>query len=270
MSRPMWFVRLVEKAMPHSVAVAKAAQNRVVAKAVERLLFKGDDMMVLPKDRVIAVNRDLEPPQSMVLPSQVVEHFVKRASVRWLMHRCICRQSCHCRDYPIDLGCIFMGDAALQINPALGRVVSESEALEHLERCREAGLVHLVGKNKLDSVWLGVSPGHRLFTICNCCPCCCLSRAVVNLPPKLSDTLSRMPGVRVTVSDACQACRVCEDVCFVDAINLDGDRAEIAETCRGCGRCVSVCPENAIELEILDDTFVRQAIERLETKIDVT
>jgi hypothetical protein len=90
------------------------------------------------------------------------------------MNTCLCRDAKQCKDYPIDLGCLFLGEAALGINPRLGRGVTKREALEHIRRCREAGLVHLIGRNKLDTVWLGVGPGDKLLTICHCCPCCCL------------------------------------------------------------------------------------------------
>jgi hypothetical protein len=77
------------------------------------------------------------------------------------MNSCICREAERCEDYPIDLGCLFLGEAALGINPQLGRRVTKEKALQHVRRCREAGLVHLIGRNKLDTMWLGVGPGDR-------------------------------------------------------------------------------------------------------------
>jgi len=54
-----------------------------------------------------------------------------------------------------------MGAAAMGIHPRFGRPVDRDEALDHVRRCREAGLVHLVGRNRLDTVWLGVGPPQR-------------------------------------------------------------------------------------------------------------
>jgi len=141
---------------------------------IDKMLFDGDHLIYLPKDNVVNMNVEIEPPESMVLPSQVVEHFIQKARYHWIMNFCICRESTKCQDYPRDLGCLFLGEAVLNINPAFGRRVSKEEALEHVRRCREAGLVHLIGRNKLDTVWLGTGPGEKLLTICNCCPCCCL------------------------------------------------------------------------------------------------
>jgi ferredoxin len=187
------------------------------------------------------------------------------------MNTCICRDSRQCKDYPIDLGCLFLGNAAMGINPQLGRHVMRDEALEHVRRCREAGLVHLIGRNKLDTVWLGVGPGNRLLTICNCCPCCCLWRVLPYISSQIGSKVVRMPGVSVTVTNECSGCGLCaQDVCFVDAIHLADGHAVIGEACRGCGRCVDVCPQQAIELSMDDSQLVERAIARLSPLVDVS
>ena len=270
MSRPLWFVQLIKKMYPSRFFLAWATNVPVVGKLIDRCLFEGDDLLYLPQDRVIQVNQPLETPQDVVLPSQMVEHFIEKASVHWVMNACICRDSEQCADYPIDMGCLFLGEAALGINPKLGRRVTKEEALEHVRRCREAGLVHLVGRNKLDTVWLGVGPGDKLLTICNCCPCCCLWRILPHVAPGIGTKVSRMEGVTVTVSDRCVGCGTCtQDVCFVDAIHLVGDRAVINDACRGCGRCVGVCPQGAIELSIEHGQFVERSIARISPLVDV-
>jgi ferredoxin len=243
----------------------------VVGSIVDHVLFRGDDIVYLPQNEVIPVGESLEAPGEMVLPSQMVEHFVKEARYRWLMDACICRDASRCDDYPRDLGCLFLGEAVLGIHPKLGRLVSEEEALAHLQSCRDAGLVHMVGRNRLDTFWMGVGPGDRLLTICNCCPCCCLWRVLPHITPDIGDKVRRMPGVSVTVTDRCEACGTCtQGVCFVDAISLNGDRAAIDDACRGCGRCVNACPLQAIELTVDDGQFVQRAIERLGPLVDVT
>ena len=144
MSQPVWFVKLVQRLFPHRFRLAKLTRIPIVGRITDHLLFEGDELIYLPQDRVIPVNQALDDPGEMVLPSQVVEHFVEKASCHWIMNSCICRDSMKCEDYPIDLGCLFLGQAALGINPRLGRRVTKGEALEHVRRCREAGLVHLL------------------------------------------------------------------------------------------------------------------------------
>jgi len=269
-------VNLIKRTFPGRFRLARLTRTPVIGRAIDRMLFDGDDIIYLPKDNVIPVNRQLTGPESIVLPSQVVEHFIARASHHWIMNACICRDASACHDYPIDLGCLFLGEAVLQINPALGRLVPQEEALAHVRRCREAGLVHLIGRNKLDTVWLGAGPGDRLMTICNCCPCCCLWRMLPRLDPAISAKVTRMPGVNVTVTDRCAGCGTCTaGICFVDAIRLVDGCATIDAACRGCGRCVEVCPNEAIELTIDERTFgaggpISHTIARLSSLVDVS
>jgi len=157
------------------------------------------------------------------------------------------------------------------INPQLGHRVTREEALVHAERCREAGLVHMVGRNKLDTLWLGVGPGSKLLTICNCCPCCCLWRVIPHVASKIGAKVSRMPGVTVSVTEQCTGCGDCtKKVCFVEAIHQIDGRAVISDVCRGCGRCIDVCPQQAIKLTFVGDGFVAASIARLAPLVDVS
>lgn len=271
MSRPRWQVELIKKAFPGRFLAARATRLPVVGNVVDRWLFGGDDLMYLPRDRVIQIDQPIDMADEMVLPSQVVEHFIEQATTHWIMNVCMCRDANQCKDYPIDLGCVFLGEAASGINPKLGRRVTKEEALAHVQRCREAGLVHLIGRNKLDTVWLGVGPGDRLLTICNCCPCCCLLRTLPHLTPQIADKITRMPGVTVSVNGNCIGCGTCtQDVCFVNAIDLADGQAVIGENCRGCGRCVELCPERAIEISVEHGQFVQESIARISSRVNVS
>ncbi|GAB4541693.1 MAG: 4Fe-4S dicluster domain-containing protein [Anaerolineae bacterium] len=271
MSRPLWFVELLKKVYPARFMAARATRLPILESISARWFFDGDDMIYLPRNRVIPVNQPVDVPGDLVLPSEVVEHFIKKASHHWIMNVCICRDADGCQDYPVDLGCLFLGEAVSGINPALGRRVTKEEALEHVRRCREAGLVHLIGRNKLDTLWLGVGPGDKLLTICNCCPCCCLWRVLPHIAPQIGARVSRMPGVTVWVNDRCVGCKACtQDVCFVEAIRVVEGRAVISEACRGCGRCASICPHAAIEISIDYDHFVEDSIRRLDRLVDLS
>ncbi|MBC7232788.1 MAG: 4Fe-4S binding protein [Chloroflexi bacterium] len=271
MATPVWFVELIKKAFPNRFAVARLTRWPLIGSLMQHWLAEGDDLIYLTRDHVISIYQTLDAPESMVLPSQVVDYFIDKASYHWIMNFCICREAEKCQNYPRDLGCLFLGEAASRINPKLGRHVSKEEALEHVRRCREAGLVHLIGRNKLDTVWLGVGPGDRLLTICNCCPCCCLWRVLPYVAPAIGEQVHRMPGVTVTVGEGCTGCGTCtQDVCFVDAIHLVEGRAVISDACRGCGRCVSICPEGAIRITISNEQLVDEIIQRISSVVDVT
>ena len=145
MARPMWFVELVKKYFPGRFSFARSTKLPIVGRMIDYGLFEGDDIMYLPKDNVIRIDEAISDPEQTVLPSQVVEHFIEKANYHWIMDACICRDASQCRSYPIDLGCLFLGEAVLEINPAQGRLVSKEEALAHARRCREAGIIVGVG-----------------------------------------------------------------------------------------------------------------------------
>jgi len=298
MSRPLWFVEIIKKAFPTRFALSKLTRKvPLFRKFIDHYLFRGDDIIYMPNDNVVIdnvaansvshtvpnnvgsniveINQPIVQPEETVLPSQIVEHFIEEAKYVWLMDKCLCRDAAQCKDYPIDLGCIFMGEAVLEINPKLGHLATKEEAIEHLHRARDAGLVNMIGRNRIDTVWMGVGPGDKLLTICHCCPCCCLWRVLPEIHPEIASRVTKMPGVTVTVTDRCVGCGACtrpvdgHDVCFADAIRLVDGRAVISDACRGCGRCVEVCPHNAIELHIDGTGFVEESIARLEPLVDL-
>jgi hypothetical protein len=191
---------------------------------MEYMFFENDDMILLPKDDVtfnatkkganIEIDAMVEPVET-VLPSQVVEYFVKKSRYIFLMNTCMCRVANQCKDYPKDMGCIFLGKGVLRIDSSMGRMVTQEEALEHLRRCRERGLVHLIGRNKIDSVWLSTGPKEDLLSLCSCCPCCCLWKMIPDLSPEISSMVTMMPGLAIHVDEAkCKGCGSCERLVF--------------------------------------------------------
>lgn len=275
MAKPVWFVNLLKKAFPKRKLLARLTKAPLLGRLVDKMLFEGDDVMYLPMDSVaqktIQIGKKLDRPEETALPSEIVHHFIEKANYHWIMNFCICRDAAKCEDYPIDYGCLFMGEAAEGINPKLGRRVSKEEAHEHVKSCREAGLVHMIGRNKLDTSWLGVSPGDKLLTVCNCCPCCCLWKMLPYIKPEIGRKIAKMPGVNVRVTDACVGCGTCidEDICFVEAITMVDGKAIISDACRGCGRCVEVCPNDAIELTLDNNMFIEDSIDRVSSLVDV-
>lgn len=266
----MWFVRLMKLLYKRRYFAALSTRIPIIGDIIEKIAFEGDTLYCLPKDQVIQLNESLLENQEIILPSQVVEYFVEKANHRWLMNFCICRDSNHCKDYPQDLGCLFLGEATTKINPKLGRHVTKEEAMQHLQKCREVGLVHFIGKVKGDSLWLGAKPEGKLLTICNCCPCCCISGMIKDIAPQIASGYLKMPGVEVKVSDRCVGCGNCAKICFIEAIRVINKRAVINEDmCRGCGRCVEKCSKKAIVITITDDQFITKTINHLLDHIDL-
>lgn len=276
---------VIRKTFKDRFRLAKLTYVPVVGRLVEYMGFEGDRIYYLPKDDVtpqptqqpvrtvekqVMVNQQLTPTQT-VLPTQIIEHFIEQANYHWVMNFCICRLSSSCDHYPINLGCLFLGEAAERIDPRLGRKVSKEEALEHVQKCKDAGLVHLVGRNKIDTQWLDLRPGNKLMTICHCCDCCCLWRMLPNVHPQIRDKVTKLPGVEVKVeAELCLGCGECAKVCFVGAIDIQNNAAVISDECRGCGRCVEVCPNGAIALDVTDANYVQKTIHTMDALLDLS
>jgi len=258
-------VKLIKKLWPSRFATAKAAHLGPVGRWMEKTFLQGDRMTQIP------INEDIQGTEtSVALPLAVLEEFVREASVRVIMHECICRDNSQCRNYSTQTGCIFLGEAARGINPKLGKQAGVEETLGHIKDATRSGLVPFTGKNKLDTVWLGVGPGDRLLTVCLCCPCCCLYNVVPHLPAQLRKGVVRLEGLEVEVTDGCIACGVCENVCISQAIQVRGGRATIhQEACIGCGRCAGECPEKAIELRITRKDAIEAWKEKIRSVVDV-
>ncbi|MFX1537387.1 MAG: DUF362 domain-containing protein [Promethearchaeota archaeon] len=276
MGLSLWFMQLFEKSYRWRFVLAKLTKIPLVGEIIHFLMFKSDNLIYLPKDtviqkhnRVIKINKAINELEEVVLPSEVLNHFIEKANHHWIMNFCICRVSNKCENYPIDLGCLYLGEAVLNIDPRLGRLVTKKEALKHVSQCREAGLVHMVGRLKLDAIMLEINPDHKLLTICNCCECCCLAHLLPHVSPQIQRNVTRMPGVKLTVTDECIGCGKCLDSCFVNAIQLINKQAVINDLCRGCGRCVDTCPKKAILLTIDDNHFVEKSVERISKSVDV-
>ncbi|MCE5213315.1 MAG: 4Fe-4S ferredoxin [Methanobacterium sp.] len=168
----------------------------ILAGIVDKLFFDGDDIQVIPRDgtindskkisQKIAINESIPLIDDTVLPSQVLREMIKGSRYHFIMDFCICRKSNGCEDYPQDLGCLFLGKGAKKISSKLGRMVSQEEALEHIWKCQQAGLVSIIGRNKIDSVWLNTGPKEDLLSICHCCPCCCLWKMTPELPQDIA------------------------------------------------------------------------------------
>ena len=122
--------------------------------------FDGDDMVVLPKDSVVKdINVDISIDSAgdrTILPSDVVKALIDRTDDIFIMNFCLCRKSNSCKDYPINHGCVFLGRGIRKIPEKFGRVATKDEAKAYIDECTELGFVHIIGRNKLDSMWLNV------------------------------------------------------------------------------------------------------------------
>jgi ferredoxin len=251
-----------------------------VAWIANKLFFEGDDIQVLPLDSTIKkrtfieqveINNSVPLSNEAILPSEVLNVMIKKSRYHFIMDFCICRTSNNCKDFPHEFGCLFLGKGTKRISKNLGRHVDADEAIEYVNKCREAGLVHIIGRNKIDSVWLNTGPKEDLLSICNCCPCCCLWKMVPELPKNIGRSLTPMNGIEIAYNiENCTNCGRCTSgTCFVEAITIQNSGIEIDTIkCKKCGRCADVCTNDALTVLISLDA-VKNSIERVEKLVDV-
>jgi UDP-glucose 4-epimerase len=219
---------------------------------------------------VIPVGEAIGAPESVVLPEQALRPLIERASARFIKNYCLCRRAENRPTCPQDIGCLFLGDGAAEIHPALGRLADVDEALAHVRRATGAGLLPQIVHAAFDAWILGI-PYRRMLAICFCCDCCCAVRKTLRFgPPIFQETVHRLPGLSVTVGPECVGCGRCAETCLVGAIRVENGRASVAETCKGCGRCVVACPVGAIALHLDSQVDpVGQLIARMERRTEI-
>jgi ferredoxin len=201
---------------------------------------------------IIPVNRVVSGTESVVLPPDVLEALVARASRHVTLNQCLCRRAEHCHAYPREIGCLFLGDAAGQISEQLSRALSPDEALAHARQAIDMGLTPMIVHAAYDADLLGIDY-NRMLAVCFCCDCCCTVRKSLRSGPReFWGSVLRLPGLRVEVGPECNGCGECLDLCHVRAISFEDGRAVIGDMCKGCGRCAAACPQRAIAL-LLDE-----------------
>ena len=65
---------------------------------------------------------------------------------------------------------------------------------------------------------------------------------------RMAQLESGRKAIAVVDSDKCTGCGICEDVCPVRAVTVEGYAIVNPDICNGCALCVAQCPQNAIVL----------------------
>lgn len=213
--------------------------------------FIGFRRQEMSRGRVVPLNVELPVGEGKVLPSDLLEKLVRKASYRVVFNWCFCRTGMNCQKYPQDFGCLMLGEATRGlVEKGVAREVDEEEALNVVRRGKELGLVHMVMWIKGETHLLANrrSEAHRMLEICQCCPCCCL--ALRNVKHLKGAARERWKGIGFTArrGDGCNGCGDCAEICPMDIISIEEGEARFGEGCLGCGLCASHCPRDAIEM----------------------
>ncbi len=261
-------------------------KSKIAHKLIDKLLFEDDEIIIIPntinlnKDKKtkniqttenISINKTINDEKSIFLPTDILKEVVKHAKNIVIMNTCLCRTSNDCKDYPHDIGCIFIGPATKKIPRHLCKEVNSEEAIKHINKADASNLSHLIGRNKIDSVWMNVGPKEELLTICHCCPCCCLWKVIPHLNKNISDKIEKLEGVSIkTEQEKCTGCKKCLDYCFVKAIKFNEKTKKIeinTDKCRGCGKCTNICKQDAISINYTKKS-IDLILNRIENLVD--
>lgn len=218
--------------------------------------------------RWLPINQDIQMPDSAPMPVELLDRFIEEASHRIITDYCGCRQGWKCKHYPVDIGCLLMGDSSIEAKNYPFKEVGVDEAKAHVRRAIEAGLVPIVGKARADNYIFKIKDRGRLLTVCFCCECCCVTRFTNYMPLEyLEPTFRKLDGISITVTDDCKGCKKCVARCYTNAISVPDGKAVISEFCRACGRCAITCPNGAIKVEITDPEFLEKSYERIRSYV---
>ena len=243
-------------------------KSRVAKKIINKMLFEDDEIIVVSNS--ININKKIEAEKSEFLPTDIIKEVIKRSDDIVIMNSCLCRTSNNCEDYPHDIGCIFLGPTTRRIPRNICHEATVEEALAQVDSADAAGLSHIIGRNKIDTVWMNAKPGKGLLTICHCCPCCCLWKVYPNLNHEISDKLEKLDGVDVKLhEDECKKCKKCLDSCMFEAISFKDNKISIdPDICKGCGLCVNTCKFGAITIEYTEKT-IDNVVNRMDNLIEI-
>ncbi|MEG0778284.1 MAG: 4Fe-4S binding protein [Oscillospiraceae bacterium] len=233
--------------------LVKTAVNHCNSKvgAVATNTYHAKVMRLEDAEQVFTLTEDLnlgELPKT-IMPYEVARNAVIDNPERIAVIDCVCRNArgdkgCQPRDVCIIIGEPWVSWCLERDKHMNGRLINQQEALEILHACHERGNVHA-------AFFKDVAAG-RIYSICNCCPCCCTALLSQNY---LTAPMMAGSGYVAKIDkDKCGNCGLCEKACNFMAIYRDKDNhVQInEELCRGCEGCLTACKKEAISLELVD------------------
>lgn len=204
------------------------------------------------------INADVtDAAQGVILPVDMMKQLIRESSYRAIMNQCLCRCAFDCKDFPHNQGCLFIGEGAKGIvKQGQGRKVSVEEALAHIDRGAQLGLIGQAMWLEVERLILGVRHEKdvaRWLEICFCCPCCCGTfKMIKNANQADISERFRSIGWKAHVDEeSCVACGLCIEKCPVQAITLNNKHLAVdQEKCLGCGFCAARCQPKSIKLHL--------------------
>jgi UDP-glucose 4-epimerase len=165
-----------------------------------------------------------------------------------------------------------MGDDTLNlpIDKERKHVATKEEALEHVKKAIDDGLIPLIGRAMDEAVGAGIEDTGKFMSACFCCPCCCVDIPIMKHATSELRFIRKIEELNVVVDeDACVGCEDCIDACVWNGNEMIEGIAHITDRCLGCGRCVEACPSDAISITFNDSSNIDALIKELNAHVKV-
>jgi len=200
-----------------------------------------------PEMRVLAVDVEVES-NSVVLPSDEILKIIKQ-SKSFAVVPCACRNreealgTRKCKDkYPIHT-CLLLGFYGKLLGTKFAdseiKAISREEAIEHVKKSAEIGLV-LTSENSKN----------KSKIICSCCECCCsFMTGLLNYGNK--QAMKKAMYTFLVDEEKCIGCGICKTRCKFDAITVEEQALVDSSACLGCGLCAITCPQKAFTKKLI-------------------
>ncbi len=219
---------------------------------------KKNSMTYLP------VNESIIAQEEVLLPN-VVHEFIDKSDYHVILNKCGCRFGNKCEHHTEDVGCLFMGESALDMPNGISRQVTKAEAHAHVEKAISAGLVPMTGKVRVDNDLFLIPDKKKLVSVCFCCHCCCMMTFYRHAPgSQLDNVITPVEGLEIEVTNNCVGCGICIETCGFKAITIKNRKALHSDICRKCGRCETTCPNNAVRIILHNKNAVEDVIKRIQ------
>lgn len=180
----------------------------------------------------VSLDQPVSDPRS-VLPLDIVSEMVK-AEPLVAVAECYCRGARKIVDkdcgHPQETCLAFNELAETLLEAGLARRLDHAEALQILQKCEQAGLVHFVDNAE-----------GRIKSLCNCCPCSCVLFSVIKRGGGNAGGPSRFM-IRYSGEQILELAD-CAQICPTGALSYNGKLSVDHKKCIGCGLCVNRCKE---------------------------
>jgi len=200
----------------------------------------------------------IESGKTFPLPLAVITEVINRSTHRVITRNCTCRTTFDCQSYDKAIGCVHIGGPTAEEPDSVARHVSKEEAIAHVKHAIDIGLLPFVGRMEVDNEVWGIWSGEPMFTVCLCCPCCCIPRRGYQYlhPEQKKWQFNPINDLHWKLDHTMcleEECGACVRQCPAKALSFkDGKVCYDEEQCLYCGRCQQLCPRQAITIETDD------------------